>query len=162
MAELPKGHHTIESWVISRDTAKLLEFLKQAFGAEETARVPNEDGTIGHAEARIGNSSLLMFDSRPDWPDTPAFLRLYVKDCDATYECALAAGATSVTEPATHFFGDRIARVRDPFGNIWWIQTHLEDVNEEELGKRMGEKRYVEAMQKAERSLIREMGRQPA
>jgi PhnB protein len=157
MDAIPDGHHAVEAWVISRDTQRLLDFLKRAFGAEETARMPNEDGTIGHAEAKIGDSTLLMFDARPDWPDTPAFLRFYAEDCDAAYQRALAAGATSVTKPATHAFGERVARVRDPLGNIWWIQTHVEDVSAETAEKRAGEKRYVDAMRETQDTLVREM-----
>src|SRR5688572_15461787 len=104
--EIPKGHHTVEPWIISRDTSALLAFIERAFGGKETARVPNPDGAIGHAEATIGDSTILLFDARPEWPNTPAFIRLYVKDCDGLYERALKAGAASVTEPATHAFGE--------------------------------------------------------
>ena len=158
---IPAGHHAIEPWIISRNSAQLLDFMARAFGAQETARVPNDDGTIGHAEARIGDSVVLMFDAKPDWPMTPAFVRLYVDDCDAVYRQALAAGAVSITEPTTLFFGDRVGRVRDPFDNIWWIQTHVEDVDPSELQRRAGEKKYLDAMQAVQSSLIREMSQRP-
>jgi uncharacterized glyoxalase superfamily protein PhnB len=96
--------------------------VKEAFDAEELARVHVEDGSIGHAEVRIGDSVVMMFDTKADWPETPCFLRLYVEDCDAVYQQALKAGATSVTEVTYLFFGDRVGRARDPFGNLWWIQ----------------------------------------
>lgn len=144
---VPEGYHTVTSWIISRDTARLLDFAKQAFGAEEMGRVYNEDGSIGHAEFKIGDSVVMGFDAKAEWPDTPCFLRLYVEDCDAVYQQALAAGATSVTEMTTMFWGDRAGRVRDPLGNIWWIQTHIEDVDPEEMQKRAQEKKYIDAMQ---------------
>jgi hypothetical protein len=70
---VPEGYHAVTPWIISRDTARLLDFVKEAFGAEEIARVPNEDGTIGHAEFRIGDSIAMAFDAREGWPDTPGF-----------------------------------------------------------------------------------------
>jgi PhnB protein len=106
--------------------------VKEAFGAQETARVHNEDGTIGHAEFRIGDSVVMAFDAKQGWPETPGFLRLYVEDGDAVYRRALEAGAGSVTEMTDLFFGDRVGRVRDPLGNLWWIQTRLEDVDPDE------------------------------
>jgi PhnB protein len=130
---IPEGYHTVTPWIISKATARLLDFVKEAFGAEELARVHVEDGSIGHAEVRIGDSVVMMFDAKADWPETPCFLRLYVEDCDAVYQQALKAGATSVTEVTYLFFGDRVGRVRDPFGNLWWIQTRIEDLDYEEV-----------------------------
>ncbi len=115
---VPPGYHAVTPWVISRDTAQLIEFTKQAFGAAELARIPGPAGGIGHAEVRIGDSVVMMFDAPEGWPDTPAFLRLYVEDGDAAYQRALQAGAAPVTEMTTLFFGDRVGRVRDPLGNI--------------------------------------------
>jgi hypothetical protein len=85
---VPEGYATVTPWIISRDTGKLIDFMSAAFGAVEIARVVDEKGVIGHAEVRIGDSVVMGFDARPDWPDTPAFLRLYVGDCDAVYEQA--------------------------------------------------------------------------
>lgn len=155
---VPEGYHAVTPWIVSRDTARLLDFVKEAFGAEEMGRVPAEDGSIGHAEFRIGDSVVMAFDSEPEWPDTPAFLRLYLEDGDEVYRRALEAGATSVTEMTEHYFGDRSGRVRDPLGNIWWIQTRIEDVDPEEMGRRVGEKKYVDAMRYAQESLDRELG----
>jgi len=132
----PPGYGTVTPWVISPDTARLIDFAKAAFGAQELARLPGPDGGIGHAEIRIGNSVVMMFDARDGWPDTPAFLRLYVPDADAAYHRALTAGATSVTQVTALFFGDRVGRVRDPLGNIWWLQSHDEDVDPAELASR--------------------------
>jgi uncharacterized glyoxalase superfamily protein PhnB len=131
--------------------------LKEAFGAEEYGRVYNEDGTIGHAEVRMGDSVVMLFDAKEEWPDTPSLLRLYVEDGDAVYRRALEAGGTSVTEVTELFFGDRVGRVRDPWGNIWWIQTHIEDVDPEEMARRAGDPTYLDAMQRVQASLDREL-----
>jgi uncharacterized glyoxalase superfamily protein PhnB len=144
---LPAGHKTVEPWIISRNTGGLLEFMSTAFGAEESFRVPMGDGSIGHAEARIGDSTILAFDSRPEWPDTPAFLRLYVDDGDATFAKALAAGATAITEMTEMYWGDRTGRVRDPFGNLWWIQSRVLELTEDEAMERATDPVFVKAME---------------
>ena len=105
-----------------------------------------EDGRIGHAEVRIGDSVVMMFDASAEWPDTSAFLRLYVGDGDAVFQQALRAGATAVTEMTEMSWGDRVGRVRDPFGNLWWIQTRIADLSVEEMGRRAGEQRFIDAM----------------
>lgn len=139
---------------------QFIDFLKQAFGAVERGEsVPNEDGTIGHAEVWLGDSVMQMFDGKPNWPATPAFFTLYVEDCDATHQRALDAGATEITPLSTSAWGDRGSRIRDPFGNIWWIQTHLEDVDEAEIERRMGEPQYLDGMQIAQDTLDRELSR---
>ena len=143
---IPDGYHTVTPWIISRDTAGLIDYLKEAFDAEEIARVVGEDGRIGHAEVRIGDSIVMPFDAPPDWPPTPAFLRLYVEDADAAHRRAVAAGGTSVTEVTHLFFGDRIGRVRDPLGNLWWLQTRVEDVGPEEMERRLHDPKWTEAM----------------
>ncbi len=143
---IPGGYTTVTPWIIGRDTDGLLGFLKRAFDAEELGRVVGEDGKIEHAEARIGDAVVLAFDSRDDWLDTPAHLRLYVPDSEETQRRAIDAGATEVTRQTVLFFGDRVGRVRDPFGNLWWIQTRLEDLDEAELLRRAQLREYVEAM----------------
>jgi PhnB protein len=144
---VPEGYHTVTPFVIVKGAAQLIDFMKEAFGGVEIARVTGEDGAIGHAEVRIGDSVVMMFDAKEEWPETPAFLRLYVEDCDATYQQALKAGATSVTKPTNMPWGDRVGRVRDPLGNLWWIMTRIEDVDEAEIEKRAGEKEYIDALQ---------------
>lgn len=143
---VPDGYHTVTPFVIVKGAAQFIDFMKEAFGALEIARV-GKDGAIGHAEVRIGDSVVMLFDSKKEWPETPAFLRLYVHDCDATCQQAQNAGAISVTKPTDMPWGDRVARVKDPLGNLWWIMTRMEEVSEEEMGKRYGEKKYMEAMQ---------------
>ena len=103
-----------------------------------------------------------MFDARDGWPRTPAFLRLYVPDASAVYERALAAGATSVTEVTALFFGDRVRRVRDPLGNIWWIQSHDEDVDPAELTRRPQDPAAAQALRYVETSLDAVLREQPA
>jgi PhnB protein len=153
----PTGYTTVTPWIVGRDSAGLIEFLKTAFGAEEIARVPNAFGGIGHAEVRIGDAVVMMFDSLPGWPDTPAFLRLYLDDGDAAFQRAVQAGATPVTEVTELAFGDRVGRVRDPFGNIWWIHTRVVELDEKELERRMADEKFADAMRHVETSLDRAM-----
>lgn len=146
---IPEGYTTITPWIIGADTAGLMDYLTRAFGAEELSRLTDENGVIGHAEMRIGDAILMMFDSPPGWGPTPAFIRLYVEDADQTHRQAVEAGGTSVTQPTHLFFGDKVGRVRDPFGNLWWLQSRVEDVtglSEEELYARMSDPKFAKAM----------------
>jgi len=108
--------------------AACMEFLKQAFRAEEVMRHQTPDGIVHYAKMRIGDSVLEMGEAHGKFPAMPANLHLYVPDADAVYRQALAAGAASEREPRDEPYGDHIAGVRDPFGNIWWIATHIKDV----------------------------------
>lgn len=100
-----------------------------------------------------------MFDAKDDWPATPSFLTLYVEDCDQVHRAALDAGATKVTPLSTNAWGDRGSRIRDPFGNIWRVQTHVEDLTEGEMAARMGDERYLADMQVSTEALDREIRR---
>jgi uncharacterized glyoxalase superfamily protein PhnB len=153
----PAGYTSVTPWIPSPDTVKLLDFAKRAFGAEELACLPGTDGSIDHAEFRVGDAVIMAFDTRPSWGPTRAFLRLYVEDCEAVYRRALDAGASSVTRPTDLFFGERVARVRDPHGNIWWIHSRVEDVPPEEMQRRARDKKYVEAMTYLQSSLEKAM-----
>lgn len=144
---IPEGYTTITPWLIGPDTAGLIEWIKNAFDAVELGRFTDEKGRIGHAEVRIGDAIVMLFDAAPGWPSTPGFLRLYVPDAEATHRRAVEAGGTSVTEVTHLYFGDRVGRVRDPFGNLWWIQTHIEDVAPEELERRMSDPEFTKAME---------------
>ncbi|MCX4694478.1 VOC family protein [Streptomyces sp. NBC_01408] len=144
---VPQGYGTVTPWIISRDTVRLIAFLKEAFGAEELSCLAGKDGSIAHAEVRIGDSVVMMFDARPEWPPTPGFLRLYVEDADAVHRRAVAAGGTSVTEVTHLAFGDRVGRVRDPLGNLYWIQTRVEDVSEQEMERRFQDPEFTAAME---------------
>ena len=146
---VPQPYGTVCPWVITRDTGAFIDFATKAFDAREIARM-EVDGAIGHAELFIGESVVLAFDSRPHWPATPAFLRIYVDDADATFARALAAGAEAVTTLVDTPWGDRSGRVRDPLGNLWWIMARMEQVDEAELNRRWGLPQYVEAMAHAQ------------
>lgn len=156
---IPEDYGSLTPYAIVKGVARFIAFLEQAFGARERGRVLNGDGTIGHAEVRIGDSILMMFDARDDWPDTPSFLTLYVEDCDEAHRAALRAGATTVTELSTNAWGDRGSRIRDPWGNIWWIQTHVEDVPEEEVARRMEDERFLADLRASAETLDRAIRR---
>jgi uncharacterized glyoxalase superfamily protein PhnB len=142
---IPEGHGTVTPWVVTNDTRRLLEFLEQAFDATKLGRVEAEGGAIGHAEARIGDSIIMMFDS-PFPVATPGLLRLYVEDADAVFRRAVAAGATVVTRLTELAWGDRVGRVRDPLGNLWWILERLEEPTPEEAARRYQDPKFTQAM----------------
>jgi len=144
---IPDGYTTVTPWIISKDTDGVMAWLTAAFDAVEVSRLADENGVIGHAEMRIGNAMVMMFDARPDWPSTPAFLRLYVEDADAVHRQAIEAGGTSLTEVTHLFFGDRVGRVKDPFGNLYWIQTRIEELTEEEMMARLSDPEFTKAME---------------
>ena len=133
---IPEGYHSVTPYLTVQGAATLLDFLKQAFAATELHRMTRPDGTVGHAEVRIGDSVVMLAEARDEWKPMPGAMYLYVHDTDAAYQRALQAGATSLMEPADQFYGDRNAGVKDPVGNHWWIATHKEDVSPEELAKR--------------------------
>lgn len=134
---IPDGYHTVTPYLVIEGAARLIDFLKAAFGAEEIFRMPGKDeGTVGHAEIRIGDSMIMVADANEEYPARPSMIALYVEDVDATYQRAIAAGATSIKEVADQFYGDRSGGVTDASGNRWWISTHVEDVTPEELARR--------------------------
>ena len=123
--QLREGFHSITPYIIVRGAADFIEFLKQAFGAEETFRAPAPDGSrIMHAEVRIGNSMIELSDGNEQYPPRPAAIHLYLPETDSAYERALAAGATSLHPVEEMPYGERSGSVRDPFGNFWYIATH--------------------------------------
>jgi PhnB protein len=134
---IPDGYHTVTPYLIVEGASSLIEFLKEAFDAQETERVVQPDGSIMHAEVRIGDSIVMLSDAMGERKPMPTSIYLYVNDADATYQLALQAGGTSVMEPANLFYGDRHGSVKDPAGNYWSIATHIEDVPREELAKRV-------------------------
>jgi PhnB protein len=135
---IPDGYHTVTPYLLVQGADKLIDFAKKAFNATETGRYSMPDGSVGHAEIRLGDSVIMLSDAMGEAnKPTSAGIHLYVEDCDATYQRALDAGATSTMQPADQFYGDRSAGVKDPFGNRWWIATHKEDLSKEEIAKRM-------------------------
>jgi uncharacterized glyoxalase superfamily protein PhnB len=143
---VPEPYSSVSPWVITRDTAKLIDFTVAVFDATEMGRMADENGVIGHAEFMLGDTVVLAFDARPDWPDTPALLRVYVEDAQETFDKATAAGAEVITEITPLFWGDRVGRVRDPLGNLWWIQERIEEVDPQEMERRMGDPVWQERM----------------
>ncbi len=133
---IPDGYHVVTPYLIIRGVPGLIDFMTKAFQAEVLERMEAPDGTVMHAEVKIGDSMIMMGEASDKYPPMPAGLYLYVKDTDAVYRRALDAGATSLMEPADQFYGDRNAGVRDSSGNLWWIGTHIEDVPAEEMKKR--------------------------
>jgi len=133
---IPDGYHSVTPYLVVQGAAKLIDFMKQAFQAKEGERVTHPDGTIMHAEVRIGDSVVMLGEAMGEHQPRPGTMYLYVNNADATYQRALQAGATSTEEPADQFWGDRIGGVKDPVGNHWWIATRKEDLLPEELAKR--------------------------
>ena len=135
---IPDGYNTYTPYYVVEGAAEFLDFLKKAFGAEETVRMPGPGGRIGHAEVRIGTSMLMLADaSLPEHPVRQFNGMLYVNDADAVFKTAVAAGARSERQPENMFYGDRMGGVVDRWGNHWWIGTHVEDVSPEEMKRRM-------------------------
>ena len=157
LSTAPEGYGIVTPWIISSDTTALLDFVAKAFGARDPYSLDIGGGRIGHAETRIGDSVIMGFDAPPGWPDTPAFLRLYVEDADQTVNRACLAGATMVTELGNSAWGDRGARVRDPLGNIWWIMSQMEDVPADEAEARWNAPVYAAGMEYAIRSFDQAM-----
>jgi uncharacterized glyoxalase superfamily protein PhnB len=153
----PEGYTTVAPWVVTDDTGALLDFVTAAFGGVEIGRVSTADGLIGHAEIRVGDTVVLAFDRRPEWPALPSLLRVFVDDADAAFGRAVAAGATVVTGLDDNAFGQRGGRIRDPFGNIWWVVSHVEDVPENEVWRRLQEPRHAESMKVAQETLDAEL-----
>lgn len=135
----PEGYPSVIPSLVVEDAGKLIDFIVEAFGATERLRMPMPDGKIAHAELELGDSVIMIGEASPQWPAGQGTLMLYVDDADATYNKALAAGATSNMEPADQFYGDRSAAVVDAWGNRWTVSTHIEDVSEEEMERRMAE-----------------------
>jgi uncharacterized glyoxalase superfamily protein PhnB len=133
---VPEGFHTLTPYLVVPGVARLIDFLKEAFNAEELHRSARPDGTIMHAQVKVGDSMLMMGEPAGEWKAMPASLYMYVPDVDAIYRRAIGAGGKSLSEPADQFYGDRHAGLTDPSGNMWWIATHKEDVAPDELERR--------------------------
>ncbi|MGL5852536.1 MAG: VOC family protein [Phycicoccus sp.] len=156
---VPERYSRVDPWVISADSDAEIAFLGAAFGAEETpgSRMLGPDGRIGHVEVEIGDAVVMLFDAQPDWPATPAHLRVYVEDAEGSFDRAVAAGGRAVTRPTSLAFGEHVARVRDPQGHLWWIHQRVEDVPVAELGSRFADPAAQEAMAYVQQSLSKEL-----
>jgi PhnB protein len=132
---LPQGYGTVTPFLSARGAAELLDFLIQALGAEEVMSMPGPGDTIMHAEVDIGGSRVMISEAMQGEP-TPGAFYLYVPDADALHQRAIDAGAALVRPMTDEFWGDRVGMIRDRFGNVWSIATHVEDVPPEEMGRR--------------------------
>jgi PhnB protein len=134
------GFGTVTPYLIVSDVPGLIQFMKEAFGATDDAPELHSstapDGTIGHAELMIGDSVVMTGKSSEHFPPMPTMLHLYVEDVDSVYQRALQAGAITAMEPADQFYGERSGGVKDPFGNMWWISSRIEDLSPAEFKKR--------------------------
>jgi PhnB protein len=133
---LPEGHPTVTPYLKLPHTGRLLDFLKQAFGAEEIARLSKPDGTLLHAEVRLGNSLLKIHELPAGAVGKPCTLYYYADDVDAAFERAVDAGATPVFGPTDMYYGDRTACVTDVSGNDWWIATPVASLSLAEIQDR--------------------------
>ena len=145
---VPKGYHAVTAYLSIRGAAQAIDFYKRAFGAKELGAMYMPDGQkLMHAEIQIGDSRIMLGEESPEMGavspqtlgGTPVTLNLYVEDCDASFKRAVDAGATPKMPPTDMFWGDRYGKVVDPFGHGWGILTHIEDVNEAEMGRRAQE-----------------------
>ncbi len=132
---VPQGFRTVTPFIMVKDAAALLDFMKEGLDAEEVFVLHQGGNKIGHAQMKIGDSMVMVGDAE-NMPELKGALYLYVPDADAAYERAVKAGASSVIKPEDQFYGDRMGGVKDPFGNTWWFATHIEDVGEDELEQR--------------------------
>jgi PhnB protein len=141
---VPDGYHTVTPYLTVDDAAAAIEYYKQAFGAKERVRMNAPDGKVGHAELEIGDSLVMLSDALPQFTARPpkelggttGAVFLYVEDVDAVTKQAVDAGGTVEMEVADQFWGDRFGSITDPFGHLWSIATHVEDVPPEEMAER--------------------------
>ncbi|RFM33563.1 VOC family protein [Chitinophaga silvisoli] len=131
MNTVPEGYTSVTPWIVSANTAAQIKFLEGAFNAVEIpgSRITNDEGIIIHAVVKIGTAMVMLFDSRKGWGPTPALLNLYVEDVESTFEQAIALGATPVTKITQLWFGEKVCRVLDPLGNLWWICERVEEMD---------------------------------
>lgn len=144
---VPEGYHTVTPYLIVKGAARAIEFYKQAFGASEIMRIPGPNNTIAHAEIRIGDSVVMLADGAGgnEFRDphslgaSPVGLMIYVPEVDKTFKNAVSLGAKESRPVVDQFYGDRSGTLIDPFGHVWTVATHVEDVSEQEMRKRMAE-----------------------
>jgi PhnB protein len=141
---IPEGYHSVTPYLAVDDAAGAITFYKKAFGATEVMRMPAPGGKVGHAEIEIGGSRIMLADEYPDmgfrspkaYGGSPVGLHLYVADVDAVARQAVAAGAKELRPVKDQFYGDRTGSIEDPFGHVWHIATHKEDMSPDELKQR--------------------------
>jgi len=144
---IPKDYNTITPYLIVKDAARAIEYYKKVFGATELFRMNGPDGKVGHAELRIGNSHVMLADENPSMGQghtsaatigtSPVSLYIYLPDVDQVVQRAAAAGGKVLKPVEDQFYGDRSGFLQDPFGHLWGVATHVEDVAPKELEERM-------------------------
>lgn len=142
-SKIPAGYHTVTPSIIVRDAAKAIDFYQRAFGAEEIERFAGPNGSVMHAEIRIGDSRIMIGEENEQWGTksplltngNPGSLHIYVDDADAAFDRALKAGATVKYPLEDAFWGDRYGKVGDPFGHEWGIATRVKDLTDAEMKK---------------------------
>jgi PhnB protein len=141
--KIPEGYHSVTPYLVVGDAVRAIDFYTQAFGAKELMRMGAPEGKIGHAELKIGDSMIMLSDemmgnrSPQSLGGSPVSIFLYVEDVDSVFNQAINAGAKGEGSPADMFWGDRFAKLTDPFGHVWSIATHIEDVAPDEMQKRV-------------------------
>jgi PhnB protein len=141
----PPGYHSVTPYLALRGARAAIDFYARAFGAELVLKLDLPDGTIAHAEIRIGDSILMLAEEKAEWGNrspqslggSPVSMMIYVPDVDAAFDRALAAGAARVRPVEDQFYGDRSGTLADPYGYQWTLATHIEDVSTEEAQRRM-------------------------
>ena len=134
---IPDGYHTLTPYLTVPDGERMLSFLQDVFGAKLVERHNRPDGTLQHAELQIGDSKIMVGQATQQFTPRPQTTYVYLPDVDVAFQRALNAGAKSIQPVANQFYGDRSGSVVDPFGHLWSIATHIEDVSPEEIEKRM-------------------------
>ncbi len=141
---IPEGYHSVTPYLIVKDASRAIEYYKKAFGATEIMRFPGPNNTVMHAEIQIGDSRLMLADegqneyrSPQQLGGTPVSLMIYVNDVDKVFNQAVSAGAKQSRPVQDQFYGDRSGNLIDPFGHVWTVATHKEDVSEQEMQRRM-------------------------
>ncbi|MFY9845140.1 MAG: VOC family protein [Terriglobales bacterium] len=142
---IPKGYNTITPYLVVKGAAKAIDYYKNVFGATVLVRMDGPNGTVGHAELQIGDSRFMLADENPQMGNrsadsiggSPVSLYVYLPDCDKVVQKAVAQGGKVLKPVANQFYGDRSGFIQDPFGHLWGIATHVEDVSETEMKERM-------------------------
>jgi PhnB protein len=142
---IPEGYHSVTPYLCVKGAAQAIEFYKKAFSTIERMRIAHPDGRVSHAELQVGDSMIMLSDEFPEMGarspqslgGSPVSIHLYVEDVDAIFYQAAAAGAKVKRPVADQFYGDRLGGVEDPFGHIWWISTHKEDLSPQEIERRV-------------------------
>jgi PhnB protein len=147
VSHIPQGYNSVTPYLIVKGAAQAIEYYKKVFGATETVRMNGPDGKVGHAELKIGDSHIMLADENPTMGQghtsaatigaSPVSLYVYIPEVDRVVERAVAAGGKLLKPVQDQFYGDRSGFIQDPFGHLWGIATHVEDVSPEEMKERM-------------------------